>query len=154
MKKNYVLSVVAVLLVVGIGFTFAYFVSGVALSGNGSSVSGDTADLIEVEYDALDSALTLNDAIPGSSASKDFTVTIRPTEMEKEVTYGIFIDIDSNTFVKCDDTNYDSITNACTKDAQELTYKITNKEGDVLAEGDLTGQSGKIKVFIAIQSST
>ena len=147
MKKSFLFSLIAVLLVVGVGFTFAYFVSGVNLTGNGSTVQGDTSDLIEVIYDAGDSALTLNNAIPGDSASKDFTVTIRPTATEKEATYGIFIDLNQNTFVKCDDTNYNDLTNQCTKNAGEITYQITDEDGVVLASGDLTGQSGKIKIL-------
>ena len=147
MKKSFLFSLIAVLLAVGVGFTFAYFVSGVNLTGNGSTVQGDTSDLIEVIYDAGDSALTLNNAIPGDSASKDFTVTIRPTATEKEATYGIFIDLNQNTFVKCDDTNYNDLTNQCTKNAGEITYQITDEDGVVLASGDLTGQSGKIKIL-------
>ena len=44
MKKNYVLSVIAVLLIVGIGFTFAYFMSGVNVSGDGSDVTVTPGD--------------------------------------------------------------------------------------------------------------
>ena len=86
--------------------------------------------------------------MPGDSTSKDFTVTVTPTETEKEATYGIFLNITENTFVKCDDTNYNDLTNMCTKDAQELTYTITDKGSNtVLATGDLTGVTGKVKLL-------
>ena len=109
MKRNYILSVVAVLLIVGIGFTFAYFMSGVRVDGNGSSASGDTANLIEVEYDAGSEVVDVNGVVPGDIVTKEFDIIIRPTEIEKEATYAIKLDIENNTFVKCDDSNYDSI---------------------------------------------
>ena len=34
------------------------------------------------------------------------------------------LDLSNNTFVKCDDSNYNSITNACTMNAQELTENL------------------------------
>ena len=148
MKKNYLLGVLGVLLIVGIGISFAYFVSGVLFSGEGSSVTLEPGDMIKVSYDAGSGSLNTEGMIPGDSTSKDFTVTVTPTETEKEATYGIFLDIAENTFVKCDDTNYNDLTNACTRGAQELTYTITDKDSDtVLASGDLTGVTGKIKLL-------
>ena len=147
MKKNYLLGVLGVLLIVGIGISFAYFVSGVLFSGEGSSVTLEPGDMIKVTYDAGSGSLNTEGMIPGDSTSKDFTVTVTPTETEKEATYGIFLDITENTFVKCDDTNYNDLTNACTRDAQELTYTITDDSNTVLASGDLIGVTGKIKLL-------
>ena len=148
MKKNYLLGVLGVLLVVGVGISFAYFVSGVLFSGEGSSVTIEPGDMIKVTYDAGSGSLNTEGMMPGDSTSKDFSVTVTPTESEKEATYGIFLDITENTFVKCDDTNYNDLTNACIRDAQELTYTITDKDsGTTLKTGDLTGVTGKIKLL-------
>ena len=146
MKKSVLLSVIGVLLVVGVGITFAYFTSGVEVSGSGSTVELQPGDMIKVTYDAGDSSLSSNNLIPGDTVSKTFTVTVTPTKTEKTAVYAIYLDLTNNTFVKCDDSNYNSITNACIKDYEELTYTI--KDGDnVLATGDLTGQTGKIKLL-------
>ena len=148
MKKNVILSVIGVLLVLGIGVSFAYFVSQTLVSGDGASVTAEPGDMIKVTYDAGSTPLSGNNLMPGDSTSKDFTVTVTPTETEKEATYAIFLNITENTFVKCDDTNYNDLTNMCTKDAQELTYTIKDKDsGSTLASGDLTGVTGKIKLL-------
>ena len=148
MKKNVLVGVIAVLLVLGIGISFAYFVSGVLVSGKGSDVTLEPGDMLKVEYDAGSSKLVGNKLMPGSSVTKDFSVTITPTETEKEVMYGIFINLTNNTFVKCDDHNYDELTNACEKGAKEITYTIKDKDTNrELARGDLTGKSGKIKLL-------
>ena len=94
MKKSYVLSVIAVLLVVGIGFSFAYFVSGIIVGGEGSSVTVKTdPKFIQVIYDAGEETLSGDGLLPGNSVSKDFTVTIIPTEEEKTATYAIYLDL-------------------------------------------------------------
>ena len=148
MKKNVILSVIGVLLVLGIGVSFAYFVSQTLVSGDGASVTAEPGDMIKVTYDAGSTPLSGNNLMPGDSTSKDFTVTVTPTETEKEATYAIFLNITENTFVKCDDTNYNDLTNMCTKDAQELTYTIKDKDsGSTLASGDLTGVTGKVKLL-------
>ena len=148
MKKNVLVGVIAVLLVLGIGISFAYFVSGVLVSGKGSDVTLEPGDMLKVEYDAGSSKLIGNKLMPGSSVSKDFSVTITPTETEKEVMYGIFLNLTNNTFVKCDDHNYDELTNACEKGAKEITYTIKDKDTNrELARGDITGKSGKIKLL-------
>ena len=150
MKKQIkILSIiVGILLVIGIGISFAYFISDVLFSGEGSSVTLESGDMIKVSYDAGSGSLNTEGMIPGDSTSKDFSVTVTPTETEKEATYGIFLDITNNTFVKCDDTNYNDLTNACTRGAQELTYIITNKDsGETLKTGDLTGVTGKTKLL-------
>ena len=148
MKKNTIIGIVVVLLVLGIGISFAYFVSGVLVSGNGSNVSITPGDMLKVEYDAGSSKLVGNKLMPGDSVSKDFSVTITPTETEKEVIYGIFINLTNNTFVKCDDSNYDELTNVCSKGEEEISYTLTNKDTEeILASGDLTGKSGKIRLI-------
>ena len=148
MKKNVLLSVIGVLLVLGIGVSFAYFVSQTLVTGSGSTVTAEPGDMIKVTYDAGSAPLSGNRLMPGDSTSKDFTVTVTPTETEKEATYAIFLNITENTFVKCDDTNYNDLTNMCTKDAQELTYTIKDKDnGSTLASGDLTGVTGKVKLL-------
>ena len=148
MKKNVILSVIGVLLVLGIGVSFAYFVSQTLVTGSGSTVTAEPGDMIKVTYDAGSTPLSGNNLMPGDSTSKDFSVTVTPTETEKEATYAIFLNITENTFVKCDDTNYNDLTNMCTKDAQELTYTIKDKDnGSTLASGDLIGVTGKVKLL-------
>ena len=148
MKKNVIIGIVGVLLVLGIGISFAYFVSQTLVSGDGASVTAEPGDMIKVTYDAGSTPLSGNNLMPGDSTSKDFSVTVTPTETEKEATYGIFVDITENTFEKCDDTNYNDLTNMCTRNAQELTYTITDKDTDtILASGDLTGVTGKVKLL-------
>ena len=148
MKKNTIIGIVVVLLVLGIGISFAYFVSGILVSGNGSNISITPGDMLKVEYDAGSSKLVGNKLMPGDSVSKDFSVTITPTETEKEVIYGIFINLTNNTFVKCDDSNYDELTNVCSKGEEEISYTLTNKDTEeILASGDLTGKSGKIRLI-------
>ena len=148
MKNRMLFSVVAVLLVVGVGISFAYFISEVLFSGEGSDVTLEPGDFIRVIYDAGDTPLSLNGGLPGDVASKDFTVTVIPTDTEKEATYGIYFDLSNNTFIKCDDTNYNELTNACEKNAQELVYRIKDKDtGSVLATGDLTGVTGRVELL-------
>ena len=148
MKNRMLFSVVEVLLVVGVGISFAYFISEVLFSGEGSDVTLEPGDFIRVVYDAGDTPLSLNGGLPGDVASKDFTVTVIPTDTEKEATYGIYFDLSNNTFVKCDDANYNELTNACEKNAQELVYKIKDKDsGDILASGDLTGVTGRVELL-------
>ena len=148
MKKNVLVGVIAVLLVLGIGISFAYFVSGVLVSGKGSDVTLEPGDMLKVEYDAGSGKLVGNKLMPGNSVSKDFSVTITPTATEKEVMYGIFLNLTNNTFVKCDNGNYDELTNVCEKGAKEITYTIKDKDtNQELASGDLTGKSGKIRLL-------
>ena len=149
MKKNYLLSVVAVLLIVGIGFTFAYFMSGVNVSGDGSDVTVTPGDnMIEVEYDAGSEVVDVDGVVPSDIVTKEFDIIIRPTEIEKEATYAIKLDIENNTFEKCDDSNYDSITNACTKDAEELVYRLKGNDNQVIAEGTLMGLTGEQTLIV------
>ena len=113
MRKNIIVGIISVLLVVGIGVSLAYFVSEVLLVGSGANISGTTKELIKVTYDAGSGMINTNNLAPGSIATKEFSVTVMPTANEKEATYAIYLDITNNTFVKCDDTNFNSITNNC-----------------------------------------
>ena len=143
MKKSILLSLIGVLLVVGVGITFAYFTSGVEVSGNGSTVELNPGDMIKVSYDAGDNSLSSNNLIPGETLTKTFRVTITPTNKENTASYSIYLDLTNNTFVKCDDTNYNSITNACIKDYEELTYKFKDSSGEVVSSGNLIGLTGR-----------
>ena len=90
MKKSVLLSIIGVLLVVGVGITFAYFSSGVEVSGSGSTVELQPGDMIKVTYDAGDSSLNSTNLIPGDTVSKTFTVTVTPTKTEKTAVYAIY----------------------------------------------------------------
>ena len=143
MKKSVLLSIIGVLLVVGVGITFAYFTSGVEVSGNGSAVELNPGDMIKVSYDAGDNSLSSNNLIPGETLTKTFRVTITPTNKENTASYSIYLDLTNNTFVKCDDSNYNSITNACIKDYEELTYEFKDSNGEVVSSGNLIGLTGR-----------
>ena len=143
MKKSVLLSIIGVLLVVGVGITFAYFTSGVEVSGNGSTVELNPGDMIKVSYDAGDNSLSSNNLIPGETLTKTFRVTITPTNKENTASYSIYLDLTDNTFVKCDDSNYNSITNACIKDYEELTYEFKDSNGEVVSSGNLIGLTGR-----------
>ena len=143
MKKSVLLSIIGVLLVVGVGITFAYFTSGVEVSGNGSTVELNPGDMIKVSYDAKDNSLSSNNLIPGQTLTKTFTVTVTPTSKENTASYSIYLDLTDNTFVKCDDSNYNSITNACIKDYEELTYEFKDSNGEVVSSGNLIGLTGR-----------
>ena len=147
MKKSVVLSMVGVLFVLGVGISFAYYVSQVLTSGDGSDVSLTPGDMIKVTYDAGDGMINSDGMVPGSVASKDFSVTITPTETEKEATYSIILNITENTFVKCDASNYNELTNACQKDVEELVYRLKDNDNQVIKEDSLIGQTGEIKLI-------
>lgn len=142
--KKILLIVVLVLFVCVIGVSFAYFMSRDGSSGDGANAGGVPANLIKVTYDAGDSALSVNDLYPGKTASKTFKVSVNPTSDYNTAVYQIYIDISSNTFVYCDDTNYNATTNDCTKNASELIYNLKDSSGNIIATGDLTAKSGKI----------
>ena len=152
MKKSVLLSIIGVLLVIGVGITFAYFTSGVEVSGDGANVKLDPGDMIQVTYDAGDNSLSSSNLVPGQTLTKTFNVTVTPTSKENTASYSIYFDITDNTFVKCDDSNYNSITNACIKDYEELTYEFKDNTGVVLNSGNLIGESGRI--LLAAQTKT
>lgn len=143
--------IIIVLVVCGvismIGYSFAYFVSGVKLTGDGANTTGTTADMIKVSYDAGDSALSFVNAYPGKSASKNFSITVTPTSDMNSAKYAIKLNIDTNTFVVCSDANYNASTNACVKNAEELIYTLKDGNGTTLATGDITTKTGEVVVY-------
>lgn len=136
-KKIYLGILVCVLISI-VGVSFAFFTSGVDINGSGGKVDVNTSDLIHVAYDAGDSSIVLENAIPGTDSahkSKIFTVTITPTENQKSVKYAIQLIINETDkpFTKCTSKTDD---NNCEINAEELIYTL--KEGnDVIKTGDL-----------------
>ena len=141
-KKNILIAIVLCISITVIGVSFAYFTSSVKVTGDGASVSGTTAELIKVTYDAGD-AVSLQNAIPGNSLTKAFTIKIEPTANEDTVTYAIILDITTNGFTKCVEQ---TTNNMCNLNAEELTYTLRNGT-DVLASGDLTGTTGEVTLL-------
>ena len=139
-KKNILIAIVLCISITVIGVSFAYFTSSVNVSGTGSSVSGSTADLIKITYNAGTSAINLQNAIPGASATKSFSVNIKPVENENTATYQIVLNISANDFEKC---TAQEEGNLCTVGANELTYTLSDNTG-VRASGDLTEANGKV----------
>lgn len=97
-EKNIILSLLLCGLIVCIGTSVAFFVSEVNFDGDGVTIDGDVADFVEVTYDAGNSAFNFLDAIPGSSATKDFSINVKPNSALDEVTYAIKFNIASNEF--------------------------------------------------------
>lgn len=143
--------IIIVLVVCGVislaGYSFAYFVSGVKINGNGSNTSGTTTGMTKVKYDAGGSSLSFVNAYPGKSASKNFSITVTPTSGMNSVKYAVKLNIDTNTFVVCNDTNYNTITNACVKNAEELVYTLKDGNGATLATGDITTKTGEVVIY-------
>ena len=144
-KKNVILAIVICVTITLVGVSFAYFISGVLFTGEGSDVSLTPGDFIKVSYDA-GTAIDLQNALPGATSQKDFTITITPTDTEKKATYSIYLDISNNTFEKCDSTNQ-TADNMCTIDANEITYVLKDDSDNELASGDLTEATGKIELL-------
>ena len=143
-EKKIYLGLLVCLLVSVVGTSFSYFVSSTTINGEGGRTNMTTADMVDVKFDAGDSAINLQDAMPGLGKEKGFAVIFTPTSNTKTVTYAIKLNITENTFVKCDDTNYkadEPNQNLCTKDAEELVYTLMDEEGNVLATGDLLGKT-------------
>ena len=97
---------------------------GVTVSGEGSKTELKPADMLKVSYDAGSNSINLANAMPGTTASKDFSVTVTPTESEKSVTYAIVLDISNNNFEKVN--------------VNELEYTLKSKEGSVLSSLEIT----------------
>lgn len=124
-KKNVILASIICISIMVIGVSFAYFTSGTNVTGNGASATFNPGDMIDVSYDA-GTALNVENAIPGTTTTKSFSVTVTPTETEKSTKYAISLDISSNSF----------------SGVNELTYVL--KEGNnEIAHGDLTTANGK-----------
>lgn len=152
-EKILILGLSVCALIITIGYSFAYFTTGIKVINNGGSgASATTQDLLSVTYDAGSKILSLTDAYPNKKASKDFNIILTPVGETKSATYAINLNISSNSFVKCNDTNYNVNTNACLKDAEELVYYL--KSGDtVLATGDITEKTGVIELLKQTKTS-
>lgn len=142
-KKNIILAIVLCVSITVIGVSFAYFTSGVSVTGEGAKASMTPGDMLKVEYDAGEETIHLENAIPGTKDEKNFSVTITPTQTEKAVTYAINLEIDENTFETCDSNNQ-TATNMCTLNSEELTYDLKDNSGMSIASGNLTEKSGTI----------
>ena len=163
MKKDKIMIVALVLLTIVSGISFGYFLLGMSVEGKGSLNTGKAAKLVKVTYDAGDpngtevedfKPLTANNLTPGDKISKKFTIKIEPgTDPEEEnVTYSIFMKIDSNTFKKCDQNNkntddmFSDTYNNCLEDASELVFNLfeINEDGTetpFATEIDFTGKT-------------
>ena len=124
-KKNVILASVICVSIMVIGVSFAYFSSGISVGGSGANATFEPGDMIKVSYDAGE-ALNMENAIPGTTTSKDFSVTVTPTDTENSTKYAIVLDISNNEFTG---TN-------------ELTYVLKENNSEV-ASGDLTTANGK-----------
>lgn len=142
-KKNIILAIVLCVSLMVIGVSFAYFTSKTSVTGDGSDVTLTPGDMLHVTYDAGSTALNLENAVPGTSANKDFSVTVTPADNENTVTYAIVLNINANTFEKCASQTAD---NMCTVNANEVTYRLTDGTNE-LASGDLTEASGKVTLL-------
>lgn len=142
-KKNIILAIVLCVSLMVIGVSFAYFTSKTSVTGDGSDVTLTPGDMLHVTYDAGSKALNLENAIPGTSANKDFSVKVTPTDNENTITYAIVLNISANTFEKCASQTAD---NMCTVNANEVTYRLTDGTNE-LASGDLTEASGKVTLL-------
>lgn len=154
-EKKIYLGLLVCLLVSIVGTSFAYFVSSTTINGEGGKTNMTTADMVGVKFDAGSDKINLENITPGIGKEKGFAVTVTPTSNTKTITYAIKLNITVNDFVKCTDTNYkaeEPDRNACTKDAQELVYTLMDKDGTIIATGDLLGKSGDL--IIAKQTKT
>lgn len=149
-KKNIILAIVLCVSLMVIGVSFAYFTSKTSVTGDGSDVTLTPGDMLHVTYDAGSTALNLENAVPGTSANKDFSVTVTPTDNENTVTYAIVLNINANTFEKCASQTAD---NMCTVNANEVTYRLTDGTNE-LASGDLTEASGKVTLLKEIKTAS
>ena len=77
-KKNIILAIVLCVSITVIGVSFAYFTSGVSVTGEGAKASMTPGDMLKVEYDAGEETIHLENAIPGTKDEKNFSVTITP----------------------------------------------------------------------------
>ena len=137
-KKSLILAIALCILVAAIGISFAYYTSSIQTSGTGSGTTGGTADLIDVVYDAGDSALNLSNAIPGDTASKTFTVTVNPTTSEPSATYAIVLNLTTNGFIN-----------------NEIRYTLKNNSGGTLATSTIAdNQTGKITLYTQSNATT
>ena len=141
-----------VLIVIGVGISFAFYVIRANVEGTGAKTTAK-ADMLKVTYDAGSSKLE-GSLMPKDTLSKNFNVKVTPTKGNSEVTYVIKLKIDENTFVKCDDSNYNSLSNDCIKDFEELIYTLKDENGTVLRVGNLTGENSEVTIKREIKTVT
>lgn len=120
-KKNLVLGIIIVAIVMTIGISYAYFTANTSSTGDGSEINASTIELIKVEYAAGES-LTLTNAIPGDDVEKVFTVKVTPTSSDDSVKYNIIWDITENTFAECDAAT--SAASGCKVGEEELKWEL------------------------------
>ena len=160
LEKKILLGVLICFAVSLIGTSMAYFISSTRVIGSGSSVNATAAEVVNVSYDAGSSALSLTNAKPGDSASKTFHVTVAPGSLEDTATYAIKLNISSNDFVRCTNSNrmdnrYSSITNLCSLNAMELraTLRRNDASGAILVNNiDLTDVTSDTILYTDTQS--
>lgn len=150
-EKMVILAVVVCGLVAMLGTSFAYFISGgVSVTGEGSKTNVKTADFVQVFYDAGE-LLTLTDAYPSKSASKNFHVKLVPTVANQSAKYAIKLNITSNGFTKC---TAKTASNDCAINAEELVYTLKDQDDNVVGTGDLTGITGEVTLYTVTKTSS
>ena len=98
-EKKIYLGLLVCLLVSVVGTSFAYFVSSTTINGEGGRTNMTTADMVGVKFDAGDSAINLQNAMPGLGKEKGFAVMFTPTSNTKTVTYAIKLNITENAHI-------------------------------------------------------
>ena len=108
-RKNKIifsLTGITIIMLALLGFTYGYYLTNIYGNTNSNSISVTTADLM-LTYDDNNSYIDMTNIMPGTSASKTFTVSNLGTEDLEEYAVGI-----------------DEVTNTLTR-TQDLTYSIT-----------------------------
>ncbi len=145
-ERNVIVGILVCTLVAVIGYSFAYFLSGTSVIGEGARTDGTTAKLPTVTYNAGNAGLTLENAYPGKKATKEFTVTFAGNDSSKNEKIAIKLKITSNSFKMCSAVE-DENRNGCDIDdnSPQLVAKL-EKNGEVISgvdgtEIDLTGKT-------------
>lgn len=110
-KQKIIVSItgIVVVMLALLGLTYGYYLTNIYGNTNSNSISVTTADLVLV-YDDNNSYIDLTNIMPGTSASKTFTVSNPGTNDLSEYAVGI-----------------DEVTNTLTR-TEDLTYSITCQE--------------------------
>ncbi len=144
-EKNIILGLLVCALITVFGYSLAYFVSGVKITGSGGSASGSTAKLPTVTYDAGDEGLTLSNAYPGKSETKTFQVKFDSKDnVGASEKIGIKLNIESNEFKLCnavDSANKNGCDESDTTSQLELKISGGGIDGEQII--DLTGKTGQ-----------
>ena len=154
-KPLFIISIIALLLLIVGGFAYAYF--SITTGSEGEVKFGNQAGRgYLLKFDYGEEKIEASNLNVGDTVIDNFKARIVPGT-ENNIEYGIYIIIEENSFKKCDyATYYTEIrcdvddpticrTNDCALNAQELTYVL--KEGnEEIARGDLTGRTGTVKL--------